>query len=480
MTFFLQLTNRIQEIDSLLCVGLDPHTQDLDVKSAEAAREFCFQLIDSTIEVACAYKPNIAFFEALGSEGLNALQDVIQAVPKGIPVILDSKRGDIASTAQAYSIAAFEILGADAVTINPYLGWDAVEPFAKNPEKGVFILCKTSNPGASVIQDLWVTKSEELEDQSYPRPLYQEVARLAQSWNRLDNLGLVVGATHPVILTEIRELAPQMWILAPGIGAQGGDLSSTLKAGLRPDGLGLLIPVSRGISRSPNPRKTAFKLRDAINFERKKLLRQQLIHRRTPEIFDPQLADALLEYGCIKFGQFKLKSGVQSPIYIDLRRLTGNPTLLSRVAKAYLPILDQLNFDRLAALPYAALPIATAITLQADCPMIYPRKEQKKYGTKAEIEGPYSPGEKVAVIDDLITTGGSKVEGIEKLRAVGLKVEDVVVLIDRRPTRRTINLEEQFKLHTVYTIDGLLEYWEKEQKISIVDIRATRKFLEES
>jgi uridine monophosphate synthetase len=480
MTFFSRLKARIEKINSLLCVGLDPHGQDLDAKTGAAAREFCLQLIDSTFEVASAYKPNIAFFEALGPEGLNALQEVIRAVPEEVPVILDCKRGDISSTAQAYARAAFEIFGADAVTLNPYLGWDAVAPFTQYQGKGIFLLCKTSNPGAADIQDLLVTRPGRMEGWSVPRPLYQEVARFAQSWNHLDNLGLVVGATHPDTLKQVRKLAPNMWILAPGIGAQGGDLHSALKAGLRPDGLGLLIPVSRGISRSADQQKTSIKIRDAINFERETLMHQPAVYKERAKIKNTQLADALLQFGCIKFGQFELKSGLQSPIYIDLRSLSGNPALLNSVAQAYLPILQQLRFDRLAALPYAALPIATAISIQGGYPLVYPRKEQKTYGTKAEVEGPFSPGEKVVVIDDLITTGGSKVEGIEKLTSVGLKVEDVVVLIDRRPSKDKQVHGKQFRLHAVYTIADLLDYWEGEQKISIDLIRATREFLNES
>ena len=153
-TFFSKLEERIDSVNSLLCVGLDPHPSDLDLLSGADAKEFCLRLINSTINFAAAYKPNAAFFEAFGSEGFTALKDVIDAIPDDIPVILDAKRGDIASTAQAYAKAAFETLGSDAITISPYLGKDSVDPFITDPVKGVFLLCKTSNPGAKDIQDL--------------------------------------------------------------------------------------------------------------------------------------------------------------------------------------------------------------------------------------------------------------------------------------------------------------------------------------
>jgi uridine monophosphate synthetase len=189
------------------------------------------------------------------------------------------------------------------------------------------------------------------------------------------------------------------------------------------------------------------------------------------------LADGLLEAGCIKFGEFTLKSGLKSPIYIDLRQIITYPKLLEQVAAAYLPILKKLEFQRIAGLPYAAIPIATAISLQGGYPMIYPRKEVKEYGTKAEIEGEYHAGETVVVIDDLATTGGSKFEAIEKLTAAGLKVRDVVVLIDRQSGAKEALEQAGFHLHAVLTISELLDYWEKTRKVEKGKITATRAFL---
>jgi uridine monophosphate synthetase len=178
-----------------------------------------------------------------------------------IPVILDAKRGDIATTAEAYAKSAFESLGAHCITLSPYLGKDSIDPFIQNSEKGVFLLCKTSNPGSGDLQDLMVTRDN---GQSSMIHLYEHVAKLAQEWNTKNNIGLVVGATHVDATKRIRAAAPDLWFLAPGVGAQGGELESALKVGLRKDGKGMLIPVSRGIARAEKPGLAAAELRDQI------------------------------------------------------------------------------------------------------------------------------------------------------------------------------------------------------------------------
>ncbi len=262
-SFFTFLEKRVSDCSSLLCVGLDPHLADLPFPNAEAAAAFCAELVERTAPYAAAFKPNAAFFEQFGAPGWAALERVIAVVRERsqrqgslIPVILDAKRGDIASTAEAYARSAFRVLGAHAVTLSPYLGRDSIEPFLADPEKGAFLLCKTSNPGAADLQDLALAANNE--------PLYLAVARLARDWNTSNNVGLVVGATQPEALARVRQAAPELWILAPGIGAQGGELETALLAGLRTDGRGLLLPVSRAISRASDPGKAAAELRDRI------------------------------------------------------------------------------------------------------------------------------------------------------------------------------------------------------------------------
>lgn len=192
------------------------------------------------------------------------------------------------------------------------------------------------------------------------------------------------------------------------------------------------------------------------------------------------LADGLLSAGCIKFGEFTLKSGLKSPIYIDLRQIISRPKLLEQIGQAYLPILKALQFSRIAGLPYAAIPIATAISLAGNYPMIYPRKEVKTYGTKAEIEGEYHAGETVVVIDDLATTGGSKFEAIEKLTGVGLVVKDVVVLVDRQSGAKESLAQAGYSMQAVLTVSQLLDYWESTGKVEKDKIEETRKFLAHS
>ncbi len=266
-TFFSFLEKRVDDCSSLLCVGLDPHVNDLPAPTAASALDFCLNLVRATAPYAAAFKPNAAFFEVFGAEGWTALKEVITAINdesnrlgSRIPIILDAKRGDISSTAEAYAKSAFENLGVDCITLSPYLGKDSIEPFLGYPEKGVFLLCKTSNAGSMDLQNLLVMPM----GSDMPMPLYIYVAKLAEQWNEKNNVGLVVGATHPQIMEMIRAAVPDLWFLSPGVGAQGGELELALKSGLRADGKGMLIPISRGISRAENPKLAAAEIRDEI------------------------------------------------------------------------------------------------------------------------------------------------------------------------------------------------------------------------
>ena len=251
----------MQTADSLICVGLDPQPART---AAEDVLSFNISVIEATADLVCAYKPQSAFYEAAGALGWQALRDTIAAVRRLAPhalVLLDAKRNDIGNTAAAYAAAAFDWFGADAVTVNPYLGGDSLEPFLARPTHGAFALCRTSNPGASDLQSLQMASGE---------PLFLSVAERCREWGEAQhrNLGLVVGATWPEELRRVRERCPEMPILLPGIGAQGGDLEASVAAGVDASGRGLLVSASRSVIYAGDAdavRAEASRLRAAAN-----------------------------------------------------------------------------------------------------------------------------------------------------------------------------------------------------------------------
>ncbi|MGY0618400.1 orotidine-5'-phosphate decarboxylase [Lysobacter sp. A378] len=250
MTFMQALKHRWSDADSLVCVGLDPEPAKFPAQFAndpDAVFNFCRGIVDATAEYVCAFKPQIAHFAALGAEdALARLIAHIHASHPGIPVILDAKRGDIGSTAQHYASEAFDRYRADAVTANPYLGRDSMQPFLDRADRGVVILCRTSNPGASDLQDLLVTGNGR--ERPLERPLYQHVAEtIARDWNGHGNCALVVGATWPEQLREVRAIVGEMPFLVPGVGAQGGDVEAVVKNAKTADGTGLMVSSSRAV-----------------------------------------------------------------------------------------------------------------------------------------------------------------------------------------------------------------------------------------
>lgn len=275
--FFDHVTLREKEVNSLLCIGIDPDPSDVTKKlgkcDMQAVEEYCRSIILTTYIHALCFKPNIAFFEALGHQGVELLEKLCRILEdKDIPVILDCKRGDIGSTSKAYASCAYKYYKTGAVTANGYMGRDSLEPLIDQHDRGVFVLCKTSNPGSNDLQVLMVV------DQKEPKPLYIHVAKMVQDINAKKSeafrangggVGLVVGATDTEALKNVRSVCASEWILAPGVGAQGGDLDAALKVGLRPDGLGLIIPVSRGITNSSDMGLAAQELKERINQARR-------------------------------------------------------------------------------------------------------------------------------------------------------------------------------------------------------------------
>ena len=260
MEFVSRLLNASRRNRSLLCVGLDPDPSKLPVKDIF---EFNKAIIDATADLVCCYKPNLAFYEALGIRGLQALKKTVNYIPRDIPVIGDAKRGDIGNTAAAYAKALFGYYKFDAVTVNPYMGYDSVKPFLDYRDKGIFVVCRTSNSSASDFQDLV---------DNFGMKFYQTVALRAGDWNKGGNVGLVVGATCPEELKEIRKLCPGMPLLIPSIGAQGGDLELSVRYGVDAAKEMAIIVAARQVlyaSKGPDyaqaARKAASELRDAIN-----------------------------------------------------------------------------------------------------------------------------------------------------------------------------------------------------------------------
>lgn len=269
MTFQQKLDNLVKKNNSLLCVGLDPDIKKIPqvVKQKDFPLfEFNKAIIEATKDLVCAYKPNSAFYEAEGDRGVRQLKmtcDYIKEKYPQIPIILDAKRGDIGNSNFAYAKYAFDYLGTDAITLHPYLGSEAIKLFLSKAEKGCIILCRTSNPGAKELQDVIVNGE----------PLYKFLAKkITKEWNKNNNCMMVIGATYPEELAEVRKIAPDMIFLIPGIGTQGGSIEKTVKAGLNSQKGGIIINSSRSIifaspetDYSEKSREETIKLRNQIN-----------------------------------------------------------------------------------------------------------------------------------------------------------------------------------------------------------------------
>jgi len=271
MTFRQKLDAAWERSGSLLCVGLDPDPARMPIDDVAA---FNRAIIEATADLVCAYKPNVAFYEALGPErGYAALRSTLAAIPPHVVTLADAKRGDVEHTARAYAHAIFEDLAFDSATVNAYLGGDSIEPWIERPEKGAFIVCRTSNPGAPDLQDLHVRMDDG------ERPLYEAVALHAMRWDRHGNVGLVVGATYPDEMRRLRRLCPGLPFLIPGIGAQQGSIAEAVRAGLDARGRGLIISASRAVAYASRgadfaqaARREALRLRDEIDREREAIL----------------------------------------------------------------------------------------------------------------------------------------------------------------------------------------------------------------
>ncbi|WP_413173828.1 bifunctional orotidine-5'-phosphate decarboxylase/orotate phosphoribosyltransferase [Anabaena azotica] len=457
MIFFDKLNRTISENQSLLFVGLDPNPEMIPSRYQSSdmmtGLETWLQfMIAETSDFVCAYKPTLGFYEALGVPGLELLIKTLKSIPKHIPIILDAKHGDL-NTSSIFAQTVFTEWLVDAVTLSPYTGQDHVAPFLVYPDKAVFILCCTSNPSAAILQQY----------PNYNSPLYLQVVQESKNWGTPEQLGLEVGTTNAEVLKSIRSLAPERIIMARSIWAGDGNLQQILAAGLNANGDGLLIPVPQDMLGSVNLSEDIQYLRTEIN-----QFRSDFIHDASScDIWFPDidvknkhphqdLILQLFDIGCIMFGEFVQASGATFPYYVDLRKIISNPQVFNQVLSAYEEILRTLTFDRLAGIPYGSLPTATGLSLRLHCPMIFPRKEVKAHGTRRVIEGNFHPGEIVAVVDDILISGKSVMEGAEKLKSAGLKVNDIVVFIDHEQGVKDRLQENGYHGHSVLTISEIV------------------------
>ncbi|MEH2204143.1 MAG: bifunctional orotidine-5'-phosphate decarboxylase/orotate phosphoribosyltransferase [Nostoc sp.] len=456
MNFFDKLNGNILQNQSLLFVGLDPNPEMMPERyeSEEliaGLEKWLKFIIAETSDYVCAYKPTLGFYEALGIPGLELLYKTLAAIPAHIPVILDAKHSDL-NTSTIFAQTVFTQWQVDAITLSPYTGQDHVAPFLVYPDKAVFILCCTSNPGAEALQQ-YPTKES---------PLYLQVVKESKTWGTPEQLGLEVGTTNPEVLALIRAVAPERIIMARSIWAEGQNLKQILEAGLNSNGDGLLIPVPQDMLGNTQLSQEVQSLRAEIN-----QIKTEIIHENsTCSVWFPDVCflnqhphqDLILQLydlDCIMFGSFVQASGAIFPYYIDLRKIISNPQVFNQVLTAYEDILKNLNFDRLAGIPYGSLPTATGLALRLHCPMIFPRKEVKAHGTRRVIEGNFHTGETVVVVDDILISGKSVMEGAGKLESAGLKVNDIVVFIDHEQGVKDRLQQNGYCSHAVLTISEI-------------------------
>ena len=453
-----KLERAIATNNSLLIVGLDPNLEMMspdylkgDGDLIERIEAWLLWVINSTCDRVCAYKPTLGFYQALGVAGLQLLERILSAIPPAIPVILDAKHGDL-NTSTVFAKTIFEQWGVDAVTLTPYAGQDHAAPFLVYSDRAVFILVHTSNPQAEALQ--W-----------YPpeQPFYLHVVKQAQTWATPQQLALEVGTTNIKVLGKIRAIAPERTILLRSLWSNN-NLESLIDTGLDSTGQGLLIPIPQDFLANHNLATEVANLNQKINAYRK----SKIDRGATCDIWTPDVCllnqhpyqDLILELfdiGCLLFGEYVQASGATFSYYIDLRKIISNPHVFDRVLKAYGDIVQQLEFDRIAGIPYGALPTATGLALNLQRPMIFPRKEVKAHGTRRAIEGNFNPGEKVVVIDDILITGNSVMEGADKLKSAGLKIEDIVVFIDHEGGVKDRLAQNGYNAYSVLSISEITD-----------------------
>ena len=508
MGFFTALTEAMTSRSSLLVTGLDPNpemlrswatSQGLGGSSLlSQARSWCKSVIEATADHVCAYKPSLGFYQAMGSAGVELMVEVRELLPHDLPLIIDIKHGDLNSSS-AIASYLFQTLQADAVTLNPIAGQDIAAPFLLYPGKGVVINCHSSNPAAKVLQH-------------YPNetePFYLQVVRESQRWGTVDQLLLEVGTSDPEILKRVRQAAPERFVMLRSLWGEEGNLQRLLESGLNQAGDGLLLPLPQSLLNESDINRQTAALKTRINKIREEHLNTQLeilsqkpteqcriwpqtnranaakqsnIERKAIAKDLKELVIDLFDIKCLLFGKFEQSSGEIFNYYVDLRQIISDPALFHRVLECYAQVLRTLKFDRIAGIPYGSLPTATGLSLQLHKPLVYPRKEVKAHGTRRLVEGEFNEGETVAVVDDILITGGSVLEGIAKLESSGLNVNDVVVFLDhggQQDTRAKERLNAKgLRIQSVLSLETISDVLEEAERISAdqaKELRGTRR-----
>ena len=456
MNFTDKLNRAIATNNSLLIVGLDPNPEMMPESYRQedliaGIEAWLRWVINSTSDRVCAYKPTLGFYQALGIPGLQLLERILTAIPKSIPIILDAKHSDL-NTSTVFAKAIFEQWEVDAITLTPYAGQDHAAPFLVYADRAVFILAHTSNPKAEILQ-------------RYPnleQPYYLQVVKEAQSWATPEQLYLEVGTTNIDILRKIRAIAPERTILLRSLWSKKNNLESLIEVGLNRVGEGLLIPIPQDFLSDNDLSQKVANLNQKLNTYRlAKSDRSSSCQIWTPNVClltshpYQSLILELFDIGCLLFGEYVQASGATFSYYIDLRKIISNPHIFNQVLDAYGDIVQQLEFDRIAGIPYGALPTATGLALNLQRPMIFPRKEVKAHGTRRLIEGNFNPGEKVVVIDDILISGKSVMEGADKLKSAGLKIDDIVVFIDHEGGVKQRLADNGYNAYSVLSISEI-------------------------
>jgi uridine monophosphate synthetase len=461
MNFKTKLDRAIADNNSILVVSLDPNPEMLPARYDESSNHkllnrlerWLRDIVIATFNQVCAYKLNLGFYQALGSEGFQLLPQILNIIPQYLPIILDAKHADLNSSS-VFAETIFQQWGVDAVTLSAYPGQDLVAPFLVYPDKAVFILVHTSNPGATNLQE-------------YPHsnnPFYLQVVKEVKTWASPEQLGLEVGTTNPEILTKIRAIAAERMILLRSIWRENINLKSLLSNGFTENEDGLLIPVPQDLLASDKLDGEIKSLNLTINEAKNNGVKANsscqiwtsdvcLLNQNPHQDLILQIYDL----GCIMFGEYVQASGATFSYYIDLRQIISNPQIFHQVVKAYAEILQKLNFDRIAGIPYGSLPTATGLSMNLNYPMIFPRKEVKAHGTRRLIEGSFKEGEKVVVVDDILISGKSVIEGANKLKSAGLKIEDVVVFIDHEQGVKSKLKQQGYNAYSVLTISEITQ-----------------------